>query len=176
MKVKCKICKREHEREDAYLHVHVTKSGKKQNQYYCSKEEFEKDRLEKEYYKECQYLLDTLFGEVITDNVRNKKLSELHKAGYSYEMIYNCIEDNRNKIENALILKKQDFVGNNAMYMKLAYVFGIIKKEIIKYEHEDVGINKLNKNELDKSEVHKPKRRELKESKCLMDIIKGGKK
>ena len=171
MLVKCQICGKKIDREDAYRVEHVTKSGSKSNKYYCNEEEYENDRKEKEYYKECQYLLDQLFQEVIVDNTRNKKLSELHKAGYSYETIYTCISDISKTIENALVIKRDDFKGKNAMYMKLAYVFGIIKKEITKYEHKDKS-KTMNASYLKPEEIAKSKRKVKQEKRSLMDIIK----
>lgn len=171
--VTCKICKNKIDKENAYHRVHITSGGNKQNEYYCSESEYLKREEEKRFYKECQYLLDTLFNETIVDNTRNKKLSELHKAGYSYEMIYNCIDDNRAKIENALVIKRDDFDGKNGMYMKLAYVFGIIKNEISKYEHETID-KKINSDTLDPSEVYHTTRKVKQEKRSLIDIIKGG--
>ena len=112
-----------------------------------------------------------LFQEVIVDNTRNKKLSELHKAGYSYETIYTCISDISKTIENALVIKRDDFKGKNAMYMKLAYVFGIIKKEITKYEHKDKS-KTMNASYLKPEEMAKSKRKVKQEKRSLMDIIK----
>lgn len=171
MLVKCKICGKKIDRDTAYKIVLTRPSGTV-NMYYCSKEEYEKKENEKKYFKECQYLIDRLFGEVVVDNSKNKMLSELHKAGYSYEMIYNCMEDNSAKIENALVIKRNDF--NGSMYNKLAYVFGIVRKEINRYEHNDID-KKINKDVIDESEMEKTKRKELKRTKCLMDILKGGK-
>lgn len=174
MLVKCKICGKKIDRDLAYKVAHTTKGGNKQNYYYCSEDEYREREKEKSYYKECQYLIDKIFNQTIVDNTRNKKLSELHKAGYSYEIIYNCINDNSKKIENALVMKRDDFKGKNAMYLKLAYIFGIIKNEISNYEHKEINNNKLNEDTIDKTDMQKVKRRELKPTKCLMDIIKGG--
>ena len=171
MLVKCKCCGKKIDRDTAYK-VTLTRPSGKTNTYYCSKEEYEEQENNKKYFRECQYLIDRLFGEVVVDNTKNKMLSELHKAGYSYEMIYNCMEDNGDKIENALVIKRDDF--GNSMYKKLAYVFGIVRKEINKYEHNDID-KKINKDVIDKSEMQKTKRKELKRTKCLMDILKGGK-
>lgn len=171
--VKCRICGKQIEKEKAFLHVHYTKSGNKNNQWFCDELEYENDRKEKEYLLECKYLLDDLFNEVIVDNTRNKKLSELHKAGYSYEDIYNCINDNRHTIENALVIKRDDFNVKNGMYMKLAYVFGIIKNEISKYEHEGKS-KSLNEERVKAEKMDKTTRRVKQEKRSLMDIIRGG--
>ncbi|WP_312286650.1 hypothetical protein [Terrisporobacter sp.] len=173
MLVTCRGCKTKIDKDKAFIHEHISKSGKKTNYYYCSKNEYESIQKEKRFYKECQYLLDDLFNETIVDNTRNKNLSELNKSGYSYEMIYNCIDDNRSKIENALVIKRDDFSSKNGMYMKLAYVFGIIKNEISKYEHETID-KKINSDTLDPSEVYHSTRKVKQEKRSLMDIINGG--
>lgn len=170
--VKCKICGNSVDINSAYKVIHVTKSNKTQNQYFCSQEEYKEREKEKEYYKECQYLLDDIFGEVIVDNTRNKKLSELHKAGYTYETIYSCINDISNKIENALVIKRTDFEGKNGMYLKLSYCFGIIKKEIVNYEHKGKE-KKINSDILNASEIIHSKRKVKQEKRSLMDIIRG---
>ena len=57
------------------------------------------------------------------------------------------------------------------MYMKLAYVFGIIKKEITKYEHKDKS-KTMNANYLKPEEITKSKRKVKQKKRSLMDIIK----
>lgn len=171
IKVKCKGCGKQIEKENAFLHIHTTKSGNKQNMYYCSEEEYSSITEEKEYYKKCQLIIDEIFGFPIVDNTRNKKLSELHNAGYKYKVIYNCIFDNKEKIERALILKREDFKGKNEMYLKLSYCFGIIKKEISNYSEQK--INKLNQETISKDNFYNTKRKEKKEKRSLMDLIRG---
>ena len=171
--VTCRICKKKIDKDKAYLVEHYTKSGNKTNWWFCSQEEYEFDKKEKEFYKECQYLLDNLFGEVIIDNTRNKRLSELNKAGYSYETIYECMNENSSTIENALVIKRADFNCKNGMYMKLAYVFAIIKNELSKYKHEGKD-KKLNVDTLKESQMDKSKRKIKQEKRSLMDIIRGG--
>lgn len=171
-KVKCKICGKQIEMDNAYKVEHITSGGNKQNQYYCSESEYLDDKKEKEYYKECQYLLDAIFGEIIVDNTRNKRLSELKQAGYSYETIYNCINDISKTIENALVIKREDFNCKNGMYMKLAYCFGIIKNEITKYEHKGKD-KKINSDTLNSNEVYNNKRKVKHEKRSIMDIVRG---
>lgn len=171
--VTCRICKRKIDKEKAYLVEHYTKSGNKTNWWFCSQEEYENDKKEKEFYKECQYLIDTLFGEIVIDNTRNKRLSDLNKAGYTYETIYNCISDNSSTIENALVIKRDDFNCKNGMYLKLAYTFGIIKNELSKYDHKGKD-KKLNVDTIKVSDVDKSKRKIKQEKRSLMDIIRGG--
>ena len=173
VQVTCRICKNKIDKEKAYLVEHYSKSGKKTNWWFCSKDEYEFDRKEKEFYRECQYLLDSVFGEVIIDNTRNKRLSELNKAGYSYETIYECINENSTTIENALVIKRDDFDCKNGMYVKLAYVFGIIKNELSKYDHKCTD-KKLNVDTIKVNEINKSKRKVKQEKRSLMDIVRGG--
>ena len=167
--VKCRICKKKIPKEMAYKVEHITSGGNKQNHYYCSFEEYEENRKEKEYLLECKYLTDDIMGYEITNNVRNKFLSELNKAGYSYEKIFYCIQDNKMAIERALVLKRNDL---NNEYNTLAYMFGIIKKEISKYGSK-TNNKKINSDTLDPSEIHNNKRKVKQEKKSLMDKIRG---
>ncbi|MGL4450457.1 MAG: hypothetical protein ACRCTZ_04615 [Sarcina sp.] len=171
MKVKCRGCGKQVEKSIAFLHEHYSKSGNKTNWWYCSEEEYESIENEKKFYKECQYALDSIFGETIVDNTRNKKLSELNKAGYTYETIYYCINDKTKDIEQALVIKREDFEGKNSMFLKLSYVFGIIKKEIHNYSAVSSKKEEL---EVDKIEEYTGKRSRNNPKPSLMDLIKKG--
>ena len=167
--VKCRGCSKQVNTDNAYCHIHVTSSGNKQNWWYCSQEEFEEIEKEKRYLLECKYMTDDIMGYEITNNVRNKFLSELNKANYSYEKIFYCIQDNKMAIERALVLKRNDL---NNEYNTLAYMFGIIKKEISKYGSK-TNNKKINSDTLDPSEIHNNKRKVKQEKKSLMDKIRG---
>ena len=80
--VKCRGCGKQVNTDSAFCHIHITSSGNKQNWWYCSQEEFEEIEKEKRYLLECKYMTDDIMGYEITNNVRNKFLSELNKAGY----------------------------------------------------------------------------------------------
>lgn len=168
MQVTCKICKKKLEKEDAYLHVHYTKTGNKQNQYFCSFDEWEADRKEKEYYKLCQYATDRILGEPCKDNTRNKRLVEVHNRGFTYEEIYLCISDLEKSLDYAITNKWGEFTNS---YNKIAYIFGAINKEIVNYKSKHVKESKVE--EVDSIEEYKGRRSVNNKKPSLMDIIRG---
>ena len=50
--VKCYICKKEINKEDAYMFSYTSQSGKIYKKYCCSLEEIENDKRDKELYRE----------------------------------------------------------------------------------------------------------------------------
>ena len=132
MKVTCRACGKKIEKEDAFCFVHETKTGKKQNHYYCSQEEKEFQDREKELYSRIQYLTDEILGYPITNNARNKKIKELQQAGYTNEEIYRCIKDCKSEIEEWLTLK-----DISVEYQKISYMFAIIGNKIHDFTIED---------------------------------------
>ena len=122
--VKCKHCKKQIDKDIAYKVEHTTKSGKKQNHYYCSFEEYNKIETEKEFFRKCQYTTDDMLGYPICNNSRNKFLANLNKL-YSYETIYNCIEFY--KYDTLKYMEKKCIESE---YGKLRYIFSVIENNI----------------------------------------------
>lgn len=167
--VKCKGCKKQIDKNKAFLHEHYSKSGNKTNWWFCSQEEFEFIESEKDFYKKCQFATDRILGEKCCDNIRNKKLSELHKKGYAYEEIYQCISDLEKNLDSAIANKWSEFTSS---YNKIAYIFGAINKEIDNYKGKTIKINKIET--VETIQEYKGKRNVNRRSKpTLMDIIKG---
>ena len=129
---KCVICKKDLNKEDAYMFIHVSKTGKEYKKYACSEEEVENDKRDKELYRQSQYLTDEIAGFTITNNVRNRELSELHEAGYSWEQIYRCIRDKKDYIREQLDLKRID-----SDYQIIRYIMTVIKNTIYQHANED---------------------------------------
>lgn len=164
--VKCRGCSKKIEKEKAFCYVHYTKSGNKQNQYYCSESEYEDIKKEKEMLLQCKYITDDLLGVTCTDNSRNKKLSELHDKGYSYEEIYECILHNYKKIENVMVLKRNEF---DNFYNKIAYLFGIISSDIQNFKMAKV------KEDIEETIEHLDEvggNKQMENKPTLMDIIR----
>ena len=131
MKVTCKACKKKIEKEDAFLFIYETKTGKKQNHYYCSEEEFENLERDKKLYKECLYETDKILERPITNSIRNKELAELHEQ-YSWEEILRCIKSKSDEI-NMMI--KQNGIEND--YQQIRYMMQTIKNVIYDFVRED---------------------------------------
>lgn len=172
-KVKCKRCGKSEDIEKAYLHVHITKSGNKQNKYYCTKECY--DIVQNDIYmlKQCQYFVDEVFGYTVIGNQKNKCLKELTDAGYTREEVYDCMLELKSTIIDALEYRK-DIEDEN---QRVLYLYAIVKSKIKQITKNNKLIKKQ-QNEKKKYEedfyieeikIKKPKTTR----KGLMDIIGG---
>jgi hypothetical protein len=131
--IKCYFCKKEINKDDAYMWEHVVeKSGKIYKRYCCSEEEKEQVERDKELYKLIQYLTDEILGYPCVNNTRNKKIQELQEAGFSNETIYRCFKQYKDEI-----VKWIEFNGIDKEFNKLSYMFGVIKNVIKDFECED---------------------------------------
>lgn len=131
--IKCYFCKKEINKDDAYMWEHVVeKSGKKYKRYCCSQEEKEQVERDKELYKMAQYETDNILGRPITNNVRNRELTELHEAGYSWEQIYRCIKANAQHIKDMI---QMNHIEND--YQQIRYMCQVIKNVIYDFVKED---------------------------------------
>ena len=131
--IKCYFCKKEINKDDAYMWEYIVeKSGKKYKRYCCSQEEKEQVERDKELYKLCQYETDSILGRPITNNVRNRELTELYEAGYSWEQIYRCIKANARHISDMI---RQNHIEND--YQQIRYMCQVIKNVIYDFVKED---------------------------------------
>ena len=131
--IKCYFCKKEINKDDAYMWEHVVeKSGKIYKRYCCSEEEKEQVERDKELYRLCQYETDSILNRAITNNVRNKELTELHEAGYSWEQIYRCIKANAQHIKDMIAM---NHIEND--YAQIRYMCQVIKNVIYDHAKED---------------------------------------
>ena len=176
-KVKCKRCGQYQEVDKAYLHVHITKGGNKQNKYYCTKECYDKVQNDIYMLKQCQYWVDDLFGYVVVNNAKNTNIKQIVDAGYTRQELFECMTELKNSISESLNYR-QDIEDE---YQRIQYVFAIIKSKIkqvtennrlikVKKEIKQVELNEVS------DFIDKPVR-QLKapqtQGKTLMDIIKG---
>lgn len=129
--VKCKICGKQIDKDDAYVYLHTSKTGKQYKWNVCSLEEVENDKREKELYKLCQYETDAILGREITNNARNKELSELHEQ-YSWEQILRCIRAKADDIKR--MIEYNNIEGD---YAQIRYVMQVIKNCIYDFTRED---------------------------------------
>ena len=134
--VKCCICKKEINKEDAYIFTYTSKNGKEYRKYACSLEEIENDKRDKELYREIQYLTDSILGHTIVNNTRNKKIKELQEAGYTNEQIFRCFKEYKDEI-----IKYLELSGIDKEYNKIVYMFTIIGNKIEDFSKEDESAN-----------------------------------
>lgn len=147
-KCKCKICKKELTTDIAYLVEHITANGNKQKQYYCSKEEYENDKREKELYSRIQFLTDEILGYPCVNNIRNKKIKELKEVGYSNEVIYRCFKEYKDEIIKWIDTNKID-----KEYNKIAYMFAVIGANIKDFSIEDERKNYWEQYKVEEEEI-----------------------
>lgn len=134
--VKCCICKKEINKEDAYIFTYTSKNGKEYRKYACSLEEIENDKRDKELYREIQHISDEILGHPIVNNARNKKIKELQEAGYTNEQIFRCFKEYKDEI-----IKYLELSGIDKEYNRIAYIFTIIGNKIEDFSKEDERVN-----------------------------------
>lgn len=152
--VKCRLCGKKMPKGEAFLFVHETKTGKEQNRFYCSQDEYDKEQKEIYYWRECQYEIDNILGYPVVNNKRNKMLTEILDNGYSREELYNCIKEQSNYIAECLNYRKDI----DTEFQKLCYMFTIIKGSIKDITERNKKQLKMDKNiyEIDIDEVVVP--------------------
>lgn len=121
MLVKCQSCSKKIDKETAFV---VKKNGR--NLYYCNEQEYNTILMNKRYKDFIYEGVTKIFGYKVTNTVLFKELAELSKA-YGYEILYNYICDNTDKLCNAL---NKDFAHE---YAKIRYFSAIIKNSIVDY-------------------------------------------
>ena len=146
--VKCYICKKEINKEDAYMFTYTSKNGKEYRKYACSLEEIENDKRDKELYREIQYLTDEILGHPIVNNARNKKIKELQEAGYTNEQIFRCFKEYKDEI-----IKYLELSGIDKEYNRIAYIFTIIGNKIEDFSKEDERANQCEQYKQTEEEV-----------------------
>ena len=77
-KVTCKICKGKIEKEQAFCIEKVSeKTGKVSRSYYCSREEYEKDKFLKSLWRELLLLYDDILGYTCISKTKVNMIKEL---------------------------------------------------------------------------------------------------
>ena len=170
MLVKCKICGTKNEKSDSYCVVINNK-----NNYYCSKQEYDRHKAELEYkdlfYKE----LCECFGYEIKNSMLWKEMASL-KELYSYEVLYHTLVEKKSDVVKAL-----PNLARATEINKIKYTFAIVGNYVKATEEKLRRLTSLktksdaymlnDKYEEDRflNKVHftnsKPKK------KCLMDFI-----
>ena len=129
---KCYICKKNLEKKDAYMYIHISNSGKEYKRYACSQEEVENDKRDKALYKQIQLITDEILGYPCVNNNRNKRIQDLQNAGYTNEQIYRCFKEYKSEIEKWIEFNKIDKEFN-----KLAYMFSVVGANIKDFTVDD---------------------------------------
>ena len=135
MKVTCKICKSKIEKEQAFCIEKVSeKTNKVSRSYYCSKEEYERDKFQKSLWKELLLLYDSILGYTCISKTKVNMIKELEE-NYSREQIYNCLKANADSIRRYL-----DEKGIYEEYGKLCYITSAIKNKIKDFTDNEISL------------------------------------
>lgn len=125
-KVKCKLCKTELDKDQAYcIEKKSEKTGKITREYYCDEAEYLKDKEEKGLWRELLLICDEILGYTCISKTKVNMLKEIENSGYTRRQLYNCLE--KNKAEIKKYLDEKDIKDE---YGKLAYIFGCVKNKI----------------------------------------------
>lgn len=135
--VKCKICGEKIDSDKAYCIEKINeKTGKKTRSYYCSKEEFERDKYLKGLWREILLLYDYILGYTCISKTKVNQIKEIEE-NYSREQLYNCLKANADSIK--MYLDEKDIYEE---YGKISYITSAIKNKIKDYsECEQIEIN-----------------------------------
>lgn len=123
-KVKCKVCGEKIEKEDAYCITKVSDSGRKTNSYYCSQQEYEKNKEEKELWRLLLVAVDDILGYTCISKTKVNMIKEIEEY-YSRRQLYNCLTIHKEEIKRYL-----DEKGIYEEYGKLSYIFACVKNKI----------------------------------------------
>lgn len=122
----CQICKTKKDSSEMYKYVHFTRnSDKPKNKYYCSRDEFHEDLMNKKYYNKTQLLVDKIIGYTCINNQKNKMITNLYSAGYSRKHVLYCMKHYSDEI--TIYMEKKNI---NNEYSKLRYIFTVIENNI----------------------------------------------
>ena len=123
-KVKCKICQTQLDSDKAYCITKVSSSGRKTNSYYCSQQEYEKDKEEKELWRLVLVAVDDILGYTCISKTKVNMIKEIEEH-YSRRQLYNCLINHKEEIKRYL-----DEKGIYEEYGKLSYIFACIRNKI----------------------------------------------
>lgn len=172
-KVKCRACSTLNDINVAYKYTHTSVSGKEVNMYYCSEEEFLKQKEEKEYRAKFEEKFSDIMNYTVINSNVKRLYNEIQKSGYSNKEIYGCLVEKEKEIINALRYRRNIKDENS----KIKYVFAIIRNAMFdvtikKRKEEKLAQTKVKEQNIELSE-YKRRTQNKHERKGLLDIIGG---
>ena len=172
-KVKCKICGEKIEKEEAFCITKVSDSGRKTNSYYCSQQEYEKDKEEKELWRLVLVAVDDILGYTCISKTKVNMIKEI-EGHYSRRQLYNCLTLHKEEIKRYL-----DEKGIYEEYGKLSYIFACVKNKIKDDSNNvvlDTSFNSISDYEEETEEEFNRRLEKMKEKKSknynLFDVLK----
>lgn len=173
-KVKCKICQTQLDSDKAYCITKVSSSGRKTNSYYCSQQEYEKNKEEKELWRLVLLAVDDILGYTCISKTKTNMIKEIEEH-YSRRQLYNCLINHKEEIKRYL-----DEKGIYEEYGKLSYIFACIRNKIKDDSNNivlDTSFNVVSDYEEETNEeleerIKKMKKKKEENNYNLFDIIK----
>ena len=159
--VKCKICGKLLDKENAYC---IEKIGKKTTTrlYYCSEKEYKDNLYDKSKKEQLKKDLNDMVASFIGETHSTVLYKEMQLWGGDTEKIISYLRDNKYNIGRALA---KDFVSE---YAKIRYFSAIIKNNINDFKPKAPEIIKKSDDEFYEAKFVQRKRR-----KCLSDYKDG---
>ena len=172
-KVKCKVCGEKIEKEEAYCITKVSDSGRKTNSYYCSQQEYEKNKEEKELWRLLLLAVDDILGYTCISKTKVNMIKEIEEH-YSRRQLYNCLTIHKEEIKRYL-----DEKSIYEEYGKLSYIFACVKNKIKDDSNNvvlDTSFNSISDYEEETEEEFNRRLEKMKEKKSknynLFDVLK----
>ena len=173
-KVKCKICKTQLDSDIAYCIEKTSSSNRTVREYYCSQQEYEKDKEEKELWRLVLVAVDDILGYTCISKTKVNMIKEIEEH-YSRRQLYNCLINHKEEIKRYL-----DEKGIYEEYGKLSYIFACIRNKIKDDSNNivlDTSFNVVSDYEEETNEeleerIKKMKKKKEENNYNLFDIIK----
>lgn len=173
-KVKCGICKTELSKEDAYCVETVSEKTKKiSRKYYCSEQEYKRDKYLKSLHREIQLLYDYVLGYTCISKQKVLFIKELEE-NYTREQVYECLKANADKIKNNYLDKEYMSEYQSIAYIT-ACVKGMIKDFVDSVNQLDISVSYEPMDcleETDEDIFNRLKRDRSKKESGILDIIR----
>ena len=77
--VKCKICGKKIEKETAFCITKINDNGRKTNSYFCSEQEYEKNKRNNELWLENMRVFDAIIGYTCFNKVKTNEFKMLEE-------------------------------------------------------------------------------------------------
>lgn len=171
--VRCKVCGTQINSLDAYCITKVSDSGRKTNSYYCSQQEYEKNKEEKELWRLLLVAVDDILGYTCISKTKVNMIKEIEEH-YSRRQLYNCLTIHKEEIKRYL-----DEKGIYEEYGKLSYIFACVKNKIKDDSNNvvlDTSFNSTSDYEEETEEEFNRRLEKMKEKKSknynLFDVLK----
>lgn len=167
------MCGEKIEKEEAFCITKVSDSGRKTNSYYCSQQEYEKDKEEKELWRLVLVAVDDILGYTCISKTKVNMIKEI-EGHYSRRQLYNCLTIHKEEIKRYL-----DEKGIYEEYGKLSYIFACVKNKIKDDSNNvvlDTSFNSISDYEEETEEEFNRRLEKMKEKKSknynLFDVLK----